>query len=200
MQYNISCKRSRIWFFITGKTPVTLGRRSHGDLDRHQIAVQNASIAVGSPWHRHETPWNRLERRGTAFVFCCKLQTPWDRRPLKNAVGTPCNRRDNAVQSPRTSWHRSESVVRSPWERQGGRKRLHSVYAAFMAIARRSHRDYTAFTGRSWRFQSDCITTPRRFQGDCTAFTRRSWRFQSDCTTTPRSFHGDCCFPIYIHR
>jgi hypothetical protein len=108
------------------KTPVTLGRRSHGDLDRHQIAV-------GPPWHRHETPWNRLERRGTAFVFCCKLQTP----SFEKRRGTQCNRRDNAVQSPTTSWQRSESVVRSPWERQGGRQRLHSVYAAFMAIARR---------------------------------------------------------------
>jgi hypothetical protein len=75
------------------KTPVTLGRRSHGDLDRHQIAVQNASIAVGASWHRHETPWNRLERRGSAFVFCCKL--------LK-AVGSPSfeKRCGNAVQSP----------------------------------------------------------------------------------------------------
>jgi hypothetical protein len=29
--------------------PVTLGRHSHGDLGRHQIALQNASIAVGAP-------------------------------------------------------------------------------------------------------------------------------------------------------
>jgi hypothetical protein len=41
-------------------------------MDRHLIAVQNASIAVASPRNAVESP-------RTPFVFCCKLQTPWDR-------------------------------------------------------------------------------------------------------------------------
>jgi hypothetical protein len=127
------------WNFplICLKTPVTLGWRSHGDLDRHQIAVQNSSIAVGAP---------RTPKNGVCVLL--QLQTLWDHRLLKNAVGTPCNRHDNAVQSPNTSWQRSESVVMSPWERQGGRQRLHRVHAAFMAIPKRLHYDPTEF---SWR-------------------------------------------------
>jgi hypothetical protein len=134
--------------------------------------------------HRHKTPWNHLERRGTAFVFCCKLETPWDRRPLKNAVGTPCNRRDNAVQSPTTSWHRSESVVRSLWERQGGRKRLHgdcttilpplhSVYGAFMAIPKRLHYDPTEFSRRLHSVHAAFLAIPKRLHYDPTEFSRR---------------------------
>jgi hypothetical protein len=141
--------------------------------------LQNASIAVGAPWHRHETPWNRLERRGTAFVFCCKLQMPWDRRPLKNAVGTPCNRHDNAVQSHRTSWQRSDSVARSLWERQGGRQRLHSICAAFMVIAWRLHRDYTAF-----------MAIPKRLQYDSTEFSRRLHSVHSDSKAIALRPHG----------
>jgi hypothetical protein len=71
------------------KTPVTLGRRSHGDLYRHQIAVQNASIAVASPQNAVESP--RTPRDG----FCVLLQ-------ITNAVGSPSfkKRSGNAVQSP----------------------------------------------------------------------------------------------------
>jgi hypothetical protein len=162
------------------KAPVTLGLRSHGDLDRHQITVQNASIAVGPPRHRHETPWNRLERLGTAFVFCCKLQKQKDRHHLKNTVGTPCNRRDNAVQSPWTSWQRSEVVVGTPRWPTAIARRLHSVYAAFM------HGDYTAFTGRSWRFQSVCNTTDHS-----TAFSRSLHSVHSAFMAIPKRLHYD---------
>jgi hypothetical protein len=82
---NQTCRRC-VEAEVKTKTPVTLGQRSHRDLDRHHITVQNTSIAVEVPWHRHETRWNRLERRLTAFVFCRKFQMPWDRRHSGNAV------------------------------------------------------------------------------------------------------------------
>jgi hypothetical protein len=161
---------------VNSKTPVTLGRRSHGDLDRHQIAVQNAGNAVGAPLHRHETPWKQLERRGTAFVFCCKLQTPWDRRPLKNALGTPYNRRDNAVQSPRTSWQRSEVAL--------GTSRWPTAIA--QAIVRRLHRDYIAFTGLSWRYQSFAL----RLHGVFKAIAQRSRGVHGDSKAIALPPHG----------
>jgi hypothetical protein len=70
------------------KTPVTLGRRSHGDLDRHKIVVQNASIAVTSPLNAVESP--RIPRNSV----CVLLQ-------ITNALGSPSfkERNRNALQS-----------------------------------------------------------------------------------------------------
>jgi hypothetical protein len=74
--------------FLT-KTPVTLGRRSHGYLDRHKIVVQNVSIAVASP--RNAVESRRTPRDGV----CVLLQ-------ITIAVGSPSfeKRSGNAVQSP----------------------------------------------------------------------------------------------------
>jgi hypothetical protein len=111
-------------------------------------------------------------------VFCCKLQTPWDRRPFEKRSG-------NAVQSPRqrstiaenvvtTQQVRSEIAVGTPrWPTAIARtaitqrlrgvygdskafaydstefsKRLHSVHAAFLAIPKRLHYDSTEFSRR----------------------------------------------------
>jgi hypothetical protein len=98
-------------------TTAVFSRRSGSSPDRNAERQHRRGIAVASPRNAVESP--RTPRDGV-FVRC-KLQTPWDHRPLKNAVKTPCKRRYNAVQLPRTSWKRSKSVVRSPWERQGGR-------------------------------------------------------------------------------
>jgi hypothetical protein len=94
---------------------------------------------------------------------------PWDRRPSKNAVGTPCDRRDNATRSPRTSWQHSESVVKSQLERQGGRQRLHSVHAMFMAIPKRLHYDPMEFLQRLHSVHGDTKALALRPHGVFTA-------------------------------
>jgi hypothetical protein len=73
-----------LYSYLRIKTPVTLGRRSHDNLDRHQIAVQNASITVASPRNAVESP--RTPRDGV----CVLLQ-------ITNAVGSPSFEKRSAI-------------------------------------------------------------------------------------------------------
>jgi hypothetical protein len=137
----------------------------------HQLSVSSCKIWTLTIWRRLCSAAN-YKRHRIAILW----KTQWERCAI--AMTTQYNRLE-----------RRDIAVRSPWERQGGRQRLHSVYAAFMAIAPRLHSVYWAFMAIPKRLHYDSQSPLQ----SCHSFLSHAchvWADGRECTT-PRSFQGD---------
>jgi hypothetical protein len=140
-------------FFFFSPNPVTLGRRSYGDLDRHQISVMNARIVVASPQNAVESP--RTPRDGV----CVLLQ-------ITNAMGLPSfeKRSGSAVTTQYNRLDRRDNAV-SPYSEFAVETARWPTAIAHSAFTQRLWRLHCVYRARSWRYRSVCITTPWSFHG-----------------------------------
>ena len=86
------------FFFFTGKTPVTPGRRPYGDPTAESRGARstNAYSTAATQWHRHWTRWDRIERQAMARTLSILKTNTVTRRSL----GVLIERRGDTVRSP----------------------------------------------------------------------------------------------------
>ena len=127
----------------------------------------NTTNAVAARWHRQLTPWEILEREGSAFrLDILKTNAVYGRR--MNALRTPWQRGENLSTRHELRWH----AVRSYCKRRGSLWRLHRDGTASITMSLHPYRADSAlsrrviyFTVFLWRLLGAVIAFTRRYHG-----------------------------------
>ena len=96
-------------------TRVAFSRRFTKNAERQGERRENSMDAVATRWELHRTPWEILERQGSAFLLDMLKTNAITRRSNKSAVGTSWQRSENFINAAGTPRAGREIVVQTPW-------------------------------------------------------------------------------------